>query len=176
MADLSVCTMIHRSLLAFSSATLVALLATPAREVQVRVTEPVVSSAAEDTKLAKYMEEINKGFRKLRADLKDPQKNEGSLALVRSLGELCGKSRLEKPEMTKDIKEEERAQFLVDFQVAMLDMHGKLLELERALVEGNNELAVTLRDEINGQKSPAHKKFKSGDEGEGGGGGGERRR
>lgn len=175
--------MIHRSLLALSSTVLVAMLATPVSEVFARPVPPSVVTDQDETQLAKYMEEVNKGFRRLRSDLKNPQKNEASLALVRRIGELCGKSRLEKPDMLKDIKEADRAQFVVDFQVALLEMHAKLLELERALIEGDNDLAAQLRDEINKSKSDAHKKFKAdedkaeeGEEGGAGAGGEGRRR
>ncbi len=159
--------MIHRSLLALSTATLVALLATPARDLLMSPSAPAtaaVAPASAASKLEQYMEEINKGFRRLRNDLKDPKKNVDSLALVRNLGDLAGKSRLETPEITKSIPESDRAQFLVDFQLAMVEFDHKLLELERALIEGDNATAETLRSEANELKSPAHKKFKAPDD------------
>lgn len=163
--------MIHRSLLVFSSASVLTLLATPAREVLAQPSSlPAVVSTVEEpaTKLEKYMEEINKGFRKLRADLKDKQKNDESLALVRTLQDTAGKCRLEKPAKLADVKKDEQAQFVLEFQKSMIELSHRLLDLEEALLDGDNEKAGQVRDEINQMKSTAHKQFKADDDEEGG--------
>lgn len=158
--------MIHRSLLVVSTVAVLALLATPARELLAHpaAAAPAIRGPAEDTQLAKYMEDVNRGFRKLRTDLRDPAKNETSIALTREIQLLIGKSRLEKPARLAEIPKDGQAQFLLEFQKSLLEFHHQLLDLEEALLDGDNARAQELRDGANKLKSPAHKQFKPDDD------------
>ncbi len=126
---------------------------------------PVVQGHDEpDTKLGHYMEDINKTLRKLRTTLRDPAQNAQSLEMVRSVELWVVQAKNEQPAKTEEIPEAERAQFVTDFGHQMCDLLRKTIDLEEALLDGQNDKAQELRNEINKLKSPAHKKFKKRDE------------
>lgn len=145
--------MTQRSLIALAVAgllTLSAAFVSPERSVRVD----------DDTKLALYMKDINKGLRGLRSTLREPERNAESIAAVRELQILITKSRAEDPARTAELPEDQRAAYALEYQKMMLDFGMKVMELESALLEGDNEAAQAVWKDVNGMKSPAHEKFK----------------
>ena len=68
---------------------------------------------SDETQLEQYMEEINRGMRKLRRAVTDPEANAESIQDVRAMELLVIKSRNETPKMAADIAvEESRAQLM----------------------------------------------------------------
>lgn len=122
-----------------------------------------VPQDGDETQLEQYMEEINRGMRKLRRAVTDPEANAESIQDVRAMELLVIKSRNETPKMAADIAEDDRAEWLLEYQAGMLDFSAKLLELETALVHGDNESAAAAYKVLGELKSPAHKKFKAKD-------------
>ena len=146
--------MTQRSLIALAVAgllTLSAAFVSPERSVRVD---------DDDTKLALYMKDINKGLRGLRSTLREPERNAESIAAVRELQILITKSRSEDPARTAELPEDQRAAYALEYQKMMLDFGMKVMELESALLENDNEAAQAVWKDVNGMKSPAHEKFK----------------
>ena len=114
----------------------------------------------EDTQLATYMKEINKTLRKMRTALKDADRTEESIGMVRRLEELALHAKLETPAKLGEMSDGESAQMLVAFQKQVCEMLGVFVQLELSLLDGDLEAAAALRKEANDLKSPAHKLFK----------------
>jgi hypothetical protein len=147
-------TMTQRSLIALAVAgllTLSAAFVSPERSVRVD---------DDDTKLALYMKDINKGLRGLRSSLREPERNAESITAVRELQIVITKSRSEDPARSAEMPEDARAAYVLDYQKMMLDFGMKVMELEAALLEGDNEAAQAVWKDVNSMKSPAHEKFK----------------
>ncbi len=117
----------------------------------------------DETQLEQYMEDINRGMRKLRRAVTDPEANAESIQDVRAIELLVIKSRNETPKMAADIAEADMAAWMLEYQQGMLEFSAKLLELETALVKGDNEAAGAAYKAVGELKSPAHKKFKAKD-------------
>lgn len=150
---------------------LVAALATIVAVSAAFTSAPSRLDANVDTKLEQYMKEINKTMRKLRGALKDPANNAASIADVRAVQALTIKSRDETPALTGDQKEEDRAEFVAEYQRQMVEFTRSLLDLEVSLIDGDNEAAQKQLADMNGAKSEAHKRFKGGDKDKEGGDG-----
>jgi hypothetical protein len=122
--------------------------------------------ADDDTQLAQYMDDINKGMRSLRKLLADPESNPQSIEIVRQLQLLGVKAKGEQPALLADIPEADQAAFLTAYAKAMCALVGGFVELEVALLDGDNERAKELRSELNKLKKPGHRDFKKPDEDE----------
>jgi isopenicillin N synthase-like dioxygenase len=114
----------------------------------------------DDTKLAGYMKEINTGLRALRSMLREAERNGESIAAVRALQLTITNARSEKPTRTAELPEDQRAAYALEYQRQMLDFGMKVMELEAALLDGDNEAAQEVWKAVNAMKSPAHEKFK----------------
>ena len=51
-------------------------------------------------------------------------------------------------------------QDVLEYQMGMIEFSRKFLELETALLKGDNEAAAEIYKAIGGMKKPAHEKFK----------------
>lgn len=114
----------------------------------------------EDTQLALHMKDLNTTLRKLRGALRDPANNAESLVEIRRLQGVLLTSRIEKPLMIGQTPEAERAEFLVEFQKQMVELHRAMLDLELRVLESDNDAAQAQLKTINSMKSDAHKIFK----------------
>lgn len=147
-------------ILGLSSLVLGSFLALPTVPVADPSASPSAAVSQDETALGKMMEEINRGFRKLRKDLDDAKKNDESIVLVRELQTIAAKARLEKPARLSEVAEDARKQFVIDYQRTMIEFAHGLLDLEDALLAGENDRAKEVRDNLNKAKSDAHKAFK----------------
>jgi hypothetical protein len=147
-------------ILGLSSLVLGSFLAVPSVTVTNPSAPPSAAVSQDETALGKMMEEINRGFRKLRKDLDDAKKNDQSIVLVRELQTIAAKARLEKPARLSEVAEDARKQFVIDYQRTMIEFAHGLLDLEDALLAGENDRAKEVRDNLNKAKSDAHKAFK----------------
>jgi hypothetical protein len=123
-------------------------------------------TAGEDTELTTHMKAINTATRKLRTSLKDPARNEESLASVLEVEQHIFAAKSLQPQRLQLVPEAERKQFLTEFRKDMIAFLGKTLELELAICEGKQDAAEEALKELLKLKNPAHKKFQVDDKGD----------
>ena len=78
------------------------------------------------------------------------------VAAVRELQILITKSRAEDPARSAEMPEDARAAYVLEYQKMMLDFGMKVMELEAALLEGDNEAAQTVWKDVNGMKGSTY--------------------
>lgn len=114
----------------------------------------------DDTQLALYMKDINTGLKSLRGMVADKDRYGEAIEVVRGVQVLCTKARAEKPAMAAEVAEGDRAAFVVDYQVKMIEFAKSVMDLELALLHGDAEAVVAAYKNVGGMKKPAHQKFK----------------
>ncbi len=112
------------------------------------------------TPLGKDMSKMNAAFRKLRASVKDPAKNDDSLALVATIKEAAEASIKETPAFTAAQPEADQAKFVADFQAKMKDFVADLDKVTDALKANDNATATTLVAALGKDERDGHKAFR----------------
>lgn len=116
------------------------------------------------TALEDEMSAMNKAWRSIRRQIKDPAKNASTLALVAKVK----KSALEAAELTPMLAEEmsgdEKKKFMEGYQKAMKRTVGLIGQLEAALKSGDNEGAQEIVGKINDARKHGHEKYKPEDD------------
>lgn len=113
-----------------------------------------------ETELAEKMSDIGRAFKKLRAQVGDPAKNESSLKLVATLIENATASAKLEPEKLADIPAAEQPKFKADYEAKMKSFIAQIAKLEAALKAGNNEEAKKIVAELGETQKDAHKQFR----------------
>lgn len=119
----------------------------------------------DETQLGLYMSDINRNLKALKTGLESdgpipPARVVEIIGVVRELQVLFTKSRNETPVRVEEVAEDERAQWVLDFQLSMLGLSRQAIELESALLNGDFEAAGALRKEIAGAKRLGHRTYK----------------
>jgi soluble cytochrome b562 len=112
------------------------------------------------TPLAKDMDKMNAAFRKLRAAVKDPAKNDDAIALVATMKDAAQASISETPAFTSAQPEADQAKFVADFQAKMKDFIADLDKVTDALKAGDNATAATLVAALGKDERDNHKVFR----------------
>lgn len=112
------------------------------------------------TELGDHMEKMGRAFRALGRQVKDASKNEDSLKLVEIIRTNAQATVDLKPEKTKDVPEDEQAQFLANYQKSMKGFLADVDKLEAALKAGNNDQAAELVKTLKKDMDNGHKKFR----------------
>jgi hypothetical protein len=106
-----------------------------------------------------HMEKLEDGMKALRRDLKDPAKNESSLALLVGMQDAVQQSKLHAPPLTAKQPEEARAAYVVEYRTQLIALQKDLLDLELALLAGDNATAQALWKQAHDREDPGHEKF-----------------
>jgi soluble cytochrome b562 len=105
---------------------------------------------ADDTPLAKAMDEMGDHYKALKKIIKDPAKNAESLALVDKSIAAAVISKAHMPKVIEKAPEAEKAKLIAGYRKAMAEVIAAYCKLEIELVEGKNEQAAetlkTLKD------------------------------
>ncbi|MBK8974731.1 MAG: hypothetical protein IPM29_02285 [Planctomycetes bacterium] len=133
---------------------------TDAAELTSRASTVRVQDDDDDTQLAQYMKEINRGLRSLRSSLQDAERTADSLQTVRAIAGLVVKARGETPHLAASVPEADRPEFLKAYALQMIEFSRKLLDLEAALIQGDAEAAQAAYTAIGELKKPSHERFK----------------
>jgi soluble cytochrome b562 len=121
---------------------------------------PTFGSVQEEASpVASQMKAINKDFRELRRQLRDPEKKEGSLALIQSLMGHLREAQKGEPSKTATLPESERKEFLKSYRSLLDEVIGTVEKLEKAVKAGQMEQAQALLSELNDQKKTGHNRF-----------------
>jgi soluble cytochrome b562 len=150
-------TLAHVRLRTFAVALFAAALLAPA--VLVRAADDEKKS--EDTPLAKQMEVIEKGMKKLKKSLKDSKENEASAATVAEIKKAASACLKEVPVMAKKVPEGERAKFVENYKKDMTAFIAEVDKLAEAVKVGKNEDAVAIHKKLSDLEDKGHEKFTS---------------
>jgi hypothetical protein len=117
-------------------------------------------TAASDTELAKQMEIIDEGMKKLRRSLRQPEQNAESLEMIGKMQAATVASKGMVPVMAKGINNEaERAKFVAAYRKDMAAMLAEIAQLEIALLDGDNKKAQELHKSLSDREDSGHEKF-----------------
>ena len=113
----------------------------------------------EETPMAEQMERVEDAMRTLRRSIRKPESRADSLAHVQECQEGLMLAKGLKPMMLAQIPEADKAAFLRDFRLGMVEALEAYLELERALLEERDDDAKELYKKAAGLEDPAHERF-----------------
>jgi hypothetical protein len=113
----------------------------------------------EETPMEVQMERVENAMRSLRRSVRKPEARADSLGHVQECQEGLMLAKDLEPMMAAKIPEAERAAFMRDFRMGMVEALESYLELERALLEERDDDAKDLYKKAAGLEDPAHELF-----------------
>lgn len=119
----------------------------------------VAAAAAEDTELAKQMEEMQDHLKKLRRSLKSPEENAASLESLAKIQQATVAAKSETPAKAAQVPEAERAKFVAGYRKDMAALLEHLCKIEVALLDNDNAKAEDLFKEIKQIEDDGHEKY-----------------
>ena len=130
---------------------------------------PAVSLAAEEKKIEKselhgHMEDIDELLKKLRKTCRKAESNEESLKLLTEIQELMVKSKAMVPSKAAKLPEADRAKFVADYRKEMAATIGMFLDMEQAILSGDNGKAQEIYKAITEREDKDHDQFMQKDE------------
>ena len=115
--------------------------------------------AAEDTELAKQMEEMDDAQKSLRKSLKDPATNAASLETLTKLQQLTVTSKALTPAKAAQVPEGERAKFVAGYRKDMAGLLAAYAQIEVAILDGDNAKAEELFKGLKKIEDDGHEKY-----------------
>ena len=129
----------------------------------VPITTSVVSHPIDDeeeeTPLHTEMEEIKNAIGKLRRSLRKLEKSEESLEWIAKLEMAAIKAKSYIPAMAPKVPEAERAEFIKSYRKEMIVFMGHILELEKAVLDGDMDKIKTTFKQVRDMEGSSHEKF-----------------
>ena len=116
--------------------------------------------AAEDTELAKHMEEIQDNLKKLRKTVKDPAQNKDSLDALSKVQAATVASKALPPKKAEGKPEAEKAKFIAAYRKDMVALLEHLGKIEVALLDHLGKIEVALLDNDNAKAEELFKGLK----------------
>lgn len=118
----------------------------------------------EHTALEDEMSAMNKAWRSIRRQIKDPSKNESTLGLVAKVKESAEKATKMTPKLAEEKSGAEKKKFIEGYQKAMKKTVGLISQLEAALKSGDNAKAEEIVGKINDARKHGHENYKPADD------------
>ena len=115
--------------------------------------------AAEDTELAKQMEQMDDEMKKLRKSLKDPATNAASLETLTTLQQLTVTSKALTPAKAAAMPEAEKAKFVAAYRKDMAALLAAYAQIEVAVLDGDNAKAEKLFKDLKKIEDDGHEKY-----------------
>ena len=112
-----------------------------------------------DTELAKQMEMIDSGMKKLRRSLRKPDSNKDSLETIDTVYKAALKSKDMTPAMAAKIPEAKRAEWVAAYKKDMETMIKTVEEMRDAVKAGKNDKAQELHQSLKKQEDKGHEKY-----------------
>jgi len=110
------------------------------------------------------MSAMNKAWRSIRRQIKDPAKNESTIALVQKVKVAAEKSVKMTPILAKEMEGAEKKKFMEGYSKAMKRTVGLISDLEAALKAGDNAKAEEIVGKLNDARKKGHEKYKPEDD------------
>ncbi len=120
--------------------------------------EPVPVQDGPETVLARSMDDLNGGFKRLRRAVRRGQREE-ALRFVQAMEVAAVVAKGEVPPLAARLPEGERPAFVLAYRMQMCDLLYALLDLERALAEERQEDAAGLLQRIAAIRDAGHERF-----------------
>jgi len=114
---------------------------------------------SQDTELAKHMEVIEKGMKKLKRSLKDSKENDASASTAAEIKKAASECLKEVPVMAKKVPEGERAKFVENYKKDMTNFIAEVGKLEDAVKAGKNEEALAIHKKLGDLEDKGHEKY-----------------
>jgi len=112
-----------------------------------------------DTELAKQMEVIDGGMKKLRRSLRKPESNKESLETIEKVHAAAVKSKDMTPAMAAKIPEAKRAEWVAAYKKDMEALIKTVEEMRDAVKDNKNDKAQELYKTIKTQEDKGHEKY-----------------
>lgn len=112
-----------------------------------------------DTELAKQMEVIDGGVKKLRRSLRKPESNKESLETIEKVHAAAVKSKDMTPAMAAKLPEAERAKWVAAYKKDMEAFIKTVDEMRAAVKDGKNDKAQDLFKSLKTQEDKGHEKY-----------------
>lgn len=112
-----------------------------------------------DTELAKQMEVMDKGLKKLRRSLRKPESNADSLKTIEAVHKAAVKSKDMVPTMAAKMPEADRAKFVEGYKKEMEAVIKNLEAMQAAVKENKNDKAQELYTALKKQEDKGHEKY-----------------
>jgi soluble cytochrome b562 len=112
-----------------------------------------------DTELAKQMEVIDGGMKKLRRSLRKAESNKESLETIEKVHAAAVKSKDMVPARAAKVPEAERAKFVAAYKKDMETLIKTVEEMQAAVKDGKNDKALELHKSLKTQEDKGHEKY-----------------
>ncbi len=122
-----------------------------------RAQEP--GEARRETAMEAQMDTMKKHMRSLRRLLRSPEGAAKAMPLISEMQSAAWVSKQEVPLMAQTVNDDDKAEFLRDFRLAMIRTERTLLDLEGAVLEGDLEEAQRLHQLLKGHRESGHEQF-----------------
>jgi hypothetical protein len=116
-------------------------------------------SKAGDTELAKHMEVVEEGMKKLRRSLRKPDTNAESLETLGKIQAATVASKSLTPAKAAKIPEAERQKFVTAYRKDMAKMLNAFIDMEVAVLDGDNAKAMEIHKKMKEIEDEGHKKY-----------------
>jgi soluble cytochrome b562 len=121
---------------------------------------PIAQAADDDeAPLEDLMGTISSRHKRLKRSIPNAAMNETSLKYVLDMQAAAVEAKKHNPAKTKSIPESSQKKFLISYRKEMNVMIGQLLDLENALLDGDQKAAQANYDKLLSQKKKSHDKF-----------------
>lgn len=114
---------------------------------------------ADDTPLAKAMDEMGDHYKALKKIIKDPAKNAESLALIDKSIAAAIISKAHMPKVVEKAPEAEKAKLIAGYRKAMAEVIATYCKLEIELIEGKNEQATETLKALHDLEEKGHEVY-----------------
>jgi len=112
-----------------------------------------------DTELAKQMETIDEGMKKLRRSLRKPENNKESLEWIEKIEKAAAKSKDLIPARAAKVPEGERAKYVENYKKDMDTFIKSVGDMKSAVKDGKNDLAQDIYKTLKTQEDKGHEKY-----------------
>lgn len=112
---------------------------------------------ADEDPLYDAMEKMDDALKALRKQVSDPAQNDASLKLIDEMQAQTVIAKSHVPERAAG--EADKKKFVTAYRLEMLKVMDELVKLERAVLEGKNDEALTIAKGLTKVKNEGHEKF-----------------
>ena len=121
--------------------------------------EPKKEEKVQKSELNNTMEDMDEVFKKLRRSIRKAEQNEASLKLIQELQTKAVSCKDMVPTKAAKVPEADRAKFVVAYRKEMAAVIIDLLQMEQALLDGDNVKAQEIYKAIGEREDKGHDQF-----------------
>ena len=122
------------------------------------------SEALEQPSLKANMKALNRAYRKVRKQIIDPAQNTSSVQLLQAIQLEVTKGIAIAPDRVSEIPVNEQGRFVLSYKRKMVEFLTILLDIESALLNGDNSLAQQQFGKLYQMKKEGHREFQKQEE------------